>query len=167
MKEMPELASDKNFKSLSDSVDATVDRVFEAIPAHLKSLGVQFDHPDDQLDYELEISALKRYANREIEILKREVELRMANRGARGERKGWRWRSMDRTNQLLTVLLASILAVAAVFASLNHKVLPYWLIFGSALVFVLLIGREVWQRKSVRVESALRHASTNAQNHVK
>jgi hypothetical protein len=146
LKQAPELATEKNFGSLLESACLTIDDVFKSIPHHMSRQGIQASPGDVQQKYEIEIGTLKRYAKREIEILKREAELRLASAEAEGKRRGWLGRNLDGANQILIALFTSMLATASILAGLNHKVLPYVLIFLSALTFFLILGRALRQR---------------------
>lgn len=150
LRQAPTLATEESFRSLLESAYRTIDGVFKSIPQHMSRLGIQVTQDDVQSKYEIEIGTLKRYAKREIEILKQEVELRLANAGAKDKRGVWLRRNLDSANQILIALVASVLAAAGVLASLNHKVLPYMFIYLSALVFALIIGRVVWQRRTAK-----------------
>jgi len=94
----PEVASEENFKKLLESASATIDRVLGSIPEHLKRYGFQIQIAVDALSKkdEFEAHALKAYAQREIEMMKRQhalhviqKEARLAKPEAKDKRKVW------------------------------------------------------------------------------
>jgi hypothetical protein len=150
LRQAPKLATEENFRDLLESAYMTIDGVFQSIPQHMSQQGIQVAQADIQRKYEIEIGTLKRYAKREVEILKRESALRVANAEAKDKRRGWLGRNLDSANQMLIALVASVLAAAGVLAGLNHKVLPYILMFLSALLLVLILGLVIWQRRTAK-----------------
>jgi hypothetical protein len=155
LRQAPKLATEENFSRLLESAYLSIDGVFKSIPQHMSRRGLQVTQDDVQPKYEIEIGTLKRYANREIEILKREVELRLANADAKDTNKSWLGYNLDSANQILIGLVASMLAVAGVLATLNHKILPYVFIYLSGLVSALIIVRVIWQRRTAKATESI------------
>jgi hypothetical protein len=140
LSQAPQFATQENLKCLLASLYATIDRVFRSQPSHLRARGFDIK-ADSQRRSEHQIRMLKAHTNREIQILKREADVQLANRRRR------HLHVIGQSLILLVSLLISILGSAAgVTASLNHGVLPYVLIFASALPFLvaaLIIGRDI------------------------
>jgi predicted nucleotide-binding protein len=98
LENVPEVASEEDFRELLETAFATIDGALRAIPEHLKRHGFQIPAETARQSDGLEAVNLKAHARREIEMLKRqhalrviqkEKEVHLPNSEAKDKRKVW------------------------------------------------------------------------------